>query len=85
MFWIAWSFNRNLSTWDMSNVKNMSGMFHGADIFEGIELDQWNTSHVENVHGMFAATDLFNANLSSWDVRCVTDMSGVFTASKNMT
>lgn len=41
MFQGATQFNNDLSSWDMSNVTNISHMFDGATIFDQ-SLDTWN-------------------------------------------
>ncbi len=77
MFSKAYSFNGNISTWDVSNVTNMSGMFENAISFNQ-PLNSWNVSSVTNMSWMFKRAESFNQDLSSWDVSNVTDMSYMF-------
>jgi len=71
----------DLSTWDVSNVTNMSGMFAGASLFNG-DLSKWNVSNVTDMHGMFINTFSFNGDLSAWNVSNVRNMSYMFYASE---
>ena len=41
-------FNENINDWDVSNVKNMEGMFEGCLKFNQ-PLDKWNVSKVKNM------------------------------------
>ncbi|OHU81957.1 hypothetical protein BKN38_07905 [Helicobacter sp. CLO-3] len=66
-----------IETWDVSNVKNMQGMFEYAKSFNQ-PLDSWDVSNVENMHWMFAYATSFNQSLNSWNVGKVKDMSWMF-------
>ena len=57
--------DNGISKWNVSNVKNMEGMFINckADI-SGIK--DWTPSSVENVIDMFSGCQNFQADLSSW-------------------
>ena len=46
MFGDARAFNQNISDWNVSNVKNMEGMFGSAWVFQNI--GNWNTGNVTN-------------------------------------
>jgi surface protein len=70
MFFIASSFNQNISNWNVSNVTNMSAMFAIAKAFNQ-NISNWNVSNVTNMSGMFASAEAFNQNLSGW---CVTNI-----------
>ena len=52
MFYNAFSFNQDLSSWDVSNVSLMSGMFYNARSFNQ-DLSSWNVTNVTN-HGNFS-------------------------------
>ena len=65
MFNGAKSFNGSLSTWQTSNVTNMSNMFNGAKSFNS-DLSAWNTSNVINMKYMFGGATSFNQDLCAW-------------------
>ena len=69
--------NCNLNDWDVSHVKNMSGLFLGNEVFNQ-PLDKWDTSNVINMRGMFYFAKSFNQHINSWNVSGVKDMSEMF-------
>ena len=77
------SFNMDISSWDTSNVTNMSTMFSIAERFDS-DISKWNTSKVKNMGFMFNGAQAFNQNINynptngSWDTSNVIDMSGMF-------
>jgi surface protein len=79
------TFNQNISTWDVSNVTNMSGMFYGAVTGSATAFNQpigdWDVSNVTNMSGMFYGATAFNQPIGDWDVSSVTDMSAMFLSS----
>ncbi len=54
---------------DLSDVTDMSSMFHGADSFNG-DISGWDVSGVTRMSEMFAEADSFNGDISGWDVSC---------------
>jgi surface protein len=69
-------FNGDISSWDVSNVTDMSGMFTGS-LFNQ-DISSWDVSKVTNMSYMFTATP-FNQDISGWDVSSeLTDMSVMF-------
>lgn len=56
-----------LEDWDVSNVKNMSGMFEECENFN-CDLSKWDVSNVENMLDMFRDCIKFNCDLSKWNV-----------------
>ena len=65
-------FNQDISSWDVSNVTNMAGMFWGCKTFNQ-DISSWDVSNVKNMFGMFDFAENFNQNLSLWDVSNVTE------------
>jgi surface protein len=74
MFTGATAFNQDISSWDVSGVENMNGMFEDASNFNQ-DISSWDVSSVTNMGVMFEGDLLpttFNQDLSSWDVSNVT-------------
>ena len=55
MFRDATDFNGDISSWDVSNVTNMSQMFSGATSFNG-DISSWDVSSVNSMFQMFEGT-----------------------------
>ena len=70
-------FNGDVSNWDVSNVKNMYGMFYKCTNFNKDILD-WDVSNVTNMSYMFYMCNKFNQDISNWDVSKVTDNDYMF-------
>ena len=69
----------DISSWDVSNVTNMSHMFCECSTLKSVgDLSDWDVYEVTNMSHMFAFCKKFNQDLSSWDVSNVTDMSYMF-------
>ena len=67
----------NITSWDVSNVTDMSGVFNGESIFnENISL--WDLSSATNTNNMFNGCTSFNQSLNVWDVSNVKNMSNMF-------
>lgn len=64
--------------WNMANVQNASGMFNNATHFTGIGVNTWDTSSIISMRNMFTSTQ-FNADLGSWNIQQITDMTGMLT------
>ena len=77
MFGDAYSFDGDLSAWNVSAVTNMTDMFSLAYSFDG-DLSTWNVSAVTDMSGMFAGAFSFDRDISGWDVSGVTDMNRMF-------
>ena len=52
-----YTFPLNINNWDVSNVKDMSEMFEGANNFNQ-PIGKWRVSKVENMRGMFYITNI---------------------------
>ncbi|WP_109829768.1 BspA family leucine-rich repeat surface protein [Reichenbachiella versicolor] len=77
MFYSAYSFNQDISSWDVSNIITMDGMFFKALTFNQ-NLNKWSVSNVTSMVGMFEGASVFNQNISNWDVSQVTNMKAMF-------
>jgi surface protein len=71
------TFNEDISGWDVSSVKDMTGMFFGASAFNQV-ISAWDVSSVTGMGAMFYQTNAFNQDISRWDVSSVTDMGYMF-------
>lgn len=64
-----------LEQWDVSQIKDMSGMFHSTDNFNS-PLNNWDVSNVENMSNMFYNALKFNQPLDHWNIGKVNNMEG---------
>ena len=81
-------FNANISTWDVSNVTDMSNIFYTEEknMFYTEEeisvfnqpIGFWDTSSVTNMSSMFQNAVTFNQPIGYWDTSSVTNMSKMF-------
>ncbi len=67
----------DLTSWDVSNVTDMSYMFAGASSFNQ-NIGSWNVSKVTDMSFMFYNASLFNQDIGNWDVSNVTNMEAMF-------
>jgi surface protein len=70
-------FNQNISSWDVSNVTTMRGMFQNATDFNQ-DIRYWDVSNVTNMNTMFWGATAFNQPIGDWDVSNVIRMGGTF-------
>ena len=72
-----------LEDWDVSNVKDMSGMFEECEKFN-CDLSNWDVSSVKDMTAMFSGCEKFNCDLSKWDVSGVENMTSMFWGCKSL-
>jgi surface protein len=100
-YYLYWNnFNPDISSWDVSNVTDMSRMFKRKSNYVSIDfyvdviseygifnkdISKWDVSKVTNMSGMFFGCRFFAQDISSWDVSKVTDMSQMFLATPALT
>ena len=86
--------NPDISSWDVSNVTDMSRMFKrkngeaDADLLDSFDyyaygsfnqdISKWDVSNVTGMSGMFSDATSFNQDISSWNVFNVYSMTGMF-------
>ena len=72
----------NLSSFDTSNVTDMSGMFYEASNLSVLNLSNFNTPKVTNMEAMFYnMVSLTSLDLSGFNTPEVTNMSNMFSLS----
>ncbi|SHF02777.1 surface protein, partial [Psychroflexus salarius] len=83
-FYNAFTFNQDLSSWDVSNVTDFSFLF-SRDTFDETPnmsfnqpIGNWTMTNATDLGFMFAFNNAFNQDLSGWNVSNVTDMQGLF-------
>ena len=72
---------QDLSTWDVSNVQNMSSTFQYTTIHQDIGIGYWDVSSVTNMHRMFVQVNFSNKNfiqIEHWNVSNVINMEQMF-------
>lgn len=72
-----YDFNQDISSWDVSNVTTMRGMFSGNETFNQ-DISKWDVSRVKNMSEMFFGATSFNSNLSEWNTANVQYMISMF-------
>jgi len=73
----GYSFNEDVSAWDVSSVTDMMGMFYKTYNFNQ-DIAAWETSKVKTMASMFKDASSFNSNIEAWDVSRVKSMSSMF-------
>lgn len=73
---------KGIEHWNVSHVKNMAGMFSGAEEFNA-DISLWDTSNVEDMSYMFENAKKFNQTLNRWNVSNVENMEGMFAFAKS--
>ena len=75
--------NADLNDIDVSNIKDMSGLFLWVSNSRNYmdfnpDVSKWDVSNVTDMSDMFNCCFDFNCDISSWDVSNVTDMARMF-------
>jgi surface protein len=71
-----------IRNWDVSNVKNMYGMFGFTRSFNQ-PLNNWDVSNVTDMQEMFRYAESFNQPLNNWNVSNVEDMEFMFNGARS--
>ena len=68
MLSLATSFNKDISSWNVSKMTSMYSMFSNASAFNngGVSLDSWDPSSCTNFGFMSAQSTAWNHELPSW-------------------
>ena len=66
------------TSWDTSNVTDMSRMFENSRVSSNADLSGWDTSNVTNMSNMFRSASVYRFTVTNWDTSHVTNMSGMF-------
>ena len=75
--------NIDVSEWDVSNVKNMKGMFKDCENFD-CDVSNWNVSNVKYMQFMFDnCTDFEGKGLEKWSLDNAEYMSNMFEYCEN--
>ena len=69
-------FNGDISSWDVSQVTDMSNMFLETPFNQ--DISSWDVSQVTDMNHMFDNARVFNQDIGDWDVSQVTDMNHMF-------
>ena len=67
MFSYCYYFNKDISNWDVSNLKNASFMFSSCYKFNQ-NLSKWNISNIEDMECMFSYCDELKQDFSTWNI-----------------
>ena len=82
-FAYQYTFNGDLSKWDVSSVTRFERMFNYATSYEGVGVETWDTSKAKSMQDMFWEATKFNGNVSGWNTNKVTNMKWMFDKAKS--
>ena len=82
-FYEQYTFNGDLSKWDVSSVTRFERMFNYATSYEGVGVETWDTSNAKNMQDMFWEATKFNGKVSGWNTNQVTNMRRMFDKAKS--
>ena len=69
-------FNQDISSWDVSSVTDMRGMFGNSSFNQ--DISSWDVSNVTDMSDMFYYANNFNQPIGNWDLSSVTNMAAMF-------
>lgn len=80
-----YTFNGDLSKWDVSSVTSFNGMFYRATSYEGVGVEAWDTltSKAKSMQDMFWEATKFNGKVSGWNTNNVSNMKWMFDKAKS--
>jgi surface protein len=73
-----------VSTWDMSNVKTLTGCFYGSpadggrSVLDNVDVTGWDVSSVTIMQQMFRLQNDFNQDIGGWNTMSVTLLDSIF-------
>jgi len=82
-FGYQYTFNGDLSKWDVSSVTSFVRMFNYATSYEGVGVETWDTSKAESMQDMFWEATKFNGKVSGWNTNKVENMKWMFDKAKS--
>ena len=82
-FAYQYTFNGDLSKWDVSSVTRFERMFNYATSYEGVGVETWDTSNAESMQDMFGEATKFNGKVSGWNTNKVINMKWMFDKAKS--
>ena len=75
----------DMNNWDVSNVKDIHGLFWNNEITEEIHIENWDVSKVESVYGAFYyCTNVKKLDLDKWDLRSCKEFNLMFKGCENL-
>ena len=78
LFFNKQQFNdKDIKSWDVSNVTSMTGMFKNVSAFDQ-DIGHWDTGQVLNMSEMFSHAVSFNRDISQWNTSNVQRMNNMF-------
>lgn len=67
----------DISGWDVSNVTDMTSMFHSAKMFN-CDISRWDVRSVEMFDSMFRNASMFNQPIGCWETTSAINMDTMF-------
>ena len=74
-------FNQDISSWDVSNVTDLSNLFMSTNFNQ--DIGSWDVSNVTDMNVMFYYAEAFNQDIGSWDVSNVESFSFMFSQTES--